>query len=316
MQLWYALFEARWRYWHDVSRRDRWAILGGQLVTPTEQQDPPFWTWNSGLNQLYMSTMHISPNNVKAYLKALDKYNITYLWGYASSMHNLSHMALEQGYKAPELKVAISNAEILHPYQRESISKVFNCPVIDTYGMSEAVVGAGECENGSMHMWPDAGIIEVVSDGFDEPVSHGTVGRIICTGLTNKDMPLIRYEVGDRGAFKVESGCECGRTLPILERIEGRISDNIITPDGRKIFWLNPIFYGLPIQEAQIVQETKNDLKIKVVPAMSYTEKDSDAILEALKKRVGNMSVIIQLVDEIPRTSNGKFQPVINKLEK
>jgi len=158
MQDWYALFEARWRYWHGVSRHDRWAILGGQLVTPTKQTKPPFWTWNSGLNQLYMSTMHISPTNIKAYLDALKRYNIVYLWGYASSMHNLAHMALEQGLETPKLKVAISNAELLHPYQRESIAKAFQCPVLDTYGMSEAVAGAGECEYGSMHMWPDAGI--------------------------------------------------------------------------------------------------------------------------------------------------------------
>lgn len=28
---WYALFEARWRQWYGLTRRDRWAILGGSL---------------------------------------------------------------------------------------------------------------------------------------------------------------------------------------------------------------------------------------------------------------------------------------------
>ncbi len=49
---WYALFEARSRRWYGVTRHDRWAILGGQLVTPVSQKKPPFWVWNSGLNHL------------------------------------------------------------------------------------------------------------------------------------------------------------------------------------------------------------------------------------------------------------------------
>src|SRR5438132_661958 len=43
VRAWYALFEARWRRWYGVTRHDRWAILGGQLVTPVGQADPPFW---------------------------------------------------------------------------------------------------------------------------------------------------------------------------------------------------------------------------------------------------------------------------------
>src|SRR5215813_13984702 len=46
---WYALFEARCRSWYGVSKDDRWAMLGGQLVVPVSRRKPPFWVWNSGL---------------------------------------------------------------------------------------------------------------------------------------------------------------------------------------------------------------------------------------------------------------------------
>jgi len=156
--------------------------------------------------------------------------------------------------------------------------------------------------------------LEVMSDTSNDLVPDGMVGRLICTGMTNRDMPLIRYEVGDRGAVSPESGCECGRTLPILERIEGRVADNIVTADGRRIFWLNPVFYDLPIQEAQIIQETENDLRVRVVAGANYAEEHSQEIRERLRKRVGDMNIVVDLVDSIPRSANGKFRPVINKV--
>src|SRR3989441_11197026 len=60
----HALAVARTRAWHGVSRRDRWAMLGGQLVVPTASRRPPFWVWNAALRQLYMSTYPLAPHLV------------------------------------------------------------------------------------------------------------------------------------------------------------------------------------------------------------------------------------------------------------
>lgn len=64
VKAWYAIFEARARRWYGVSRNDRWAILGGQLVTPISRRKPPFWVWNAGLHQLYMSSYHLAPDKI------------------------------------------------------------------------------------------------------------------------------------------------------------------------------------------------------------------------------------------------------------
>ena len=62
VKAWYALFEARWRRWYGVSRQDRWAILGGQLVAPVQTRRPPFWVWNAALQQLYLTSYHLAPD--------------------------------------------------------------------------------------------------------------------------------------------------------------------------------------------------------------------------------------------------------------
>ena len=309
---WHALFEARWRHWYGVSRWDRWAILGGQVVTPVAQTCPPYWVWNGSMRQLYMSTFHLSPETTEAYLEALHQYGVKYLWGYASSMNALAQNALELGLEAPKLDVAISNAEALQPRHRAAIEAVFGCPARNTYGMAEMVAGGSECEAGQLHMWPDAGIVEVLDDAGD-PVAPGEAGRFVCTGLINDDMPLIRYEVGDRGAVDPKGGaCACGRRLPRFARIEGRSTDCLQTRDGRRIFWLNPVFYDLRLKEAQIVQTSLDEVDVRVVPGPGYSAADRTAIRDRLASRVRDVAVRIHELDEIPRGENGKFRSVVS----
>jgi len=300
---WYALFEARCRRWYGVSRHDRWAMMGGQLVVPRAQRQPPFWVWNAGLNQLYMSSYHLSPDAIPHYLEALRRYRIRYLLGYTSSLYALAAAALERGLEVPRMKVAVANAEPVFDYQRRAIAKAFGCPVRETYGMAEIVTAASECDRGNLHLWPEAGITEVIG------------GELICTGLFNPDMPLIRYRVGDRGKLGAAGDCSCGRTLPVLLSLEGRTDDMLFTADGCRIGRLDPVFKdGLPIQEAQIVQEEIDRLRVLYVPATGFDSRAERLIAERLRARMGPVRIDFEAVAAIPRGVNGKFRAVICNL--
>jgi phenylacetate-CoA ligase len=313
VRAWFALFEARARCWHGVSRMDRWAILGGQLVAPVDRQRPPYWVWNTALNQLYLSAYHLAPANIPAYLGALQQHKVVYLLGYPSGLYRLAQVVLEQNLTAPKLKVAIGNAEPLLDHQREAIAAAFGCPVRETYGMAEIAAAAGECETGRLHIWPEAGHIEVLADEYNAPVDSGRAGRLVATGLLNADMPLIRYETGDRATLSAHT-CECGRKLPLLESIEGRVDDVVITRDGRHIGRLDPVFKAdLPIREAQIIQEDWAVLRVLYVPAATYSAQDGEMLIQRVHDRTGeDMKVILEPVTEIPRTANGKFRAVIS----
>ncbi len=313
---WYALFEARARRWYGVSRNDRWAILGGQMVTPVSQRRPPFWVWNAALNQLYMSAYHLAPDLVPHYLKAIEKYHITYLLGYTSALYALAQEILRAKRSCGQLAVVITNAEPLFDHQRELISEAFQCPVRETYGLAETVFAAGECEQGRLHAWPESGVCEVIQDGL--PVAAGMAGELVCTGLMNADMPLIRYRTGDRGALAApQTPCECGRGLPVIDSIEGRADDVLLTRDGRRIGRLDPVFKSsLSIREAQIVQEAIDCVRLIFVPAPEYTAADGQAMVSRLRDRMGKIEVVLEPVSEIPRTANGKFRAVICNLPK
>lgn len=303
----FALSLARTRIWHGVSRTDRWAMLGGQLVVPVGARRPPFWVWNAALRQLYMSTYHLAPDLIPAYLDALRRHEIVYLHGYTSSLYALALEILRLGRSDVPMRVAITSAEPLPAWQRETIATAFGCPVRETYGMSEAVAWASECEAGTLHMWPEVGLIEVLP--------HGTTGEFICTGLLNADFPLIRCRLGDSGQLAPPSTtCACGRTLPALAGVDGRTNDLLLTRDGRRVAWLNPVWYGLPVRQGQIVQETLDRIRVRYVSATGFGPDSQQQIVQRVHDRLGPVHVVLEEVSEIPRGPNGKFRAVLNAL--
>lgn len=112
--------------------------------------------------------------------EAMSSFGVEYLFGYASSLYSIALLGLNQNLNFPSLRVAISNAEPLFDYQIEVINKAFQCPVVNTYGMSELVAaGCSSPEsNGLIELWPEVGMIEATSSTEGE--------RFVCTGILNQ----------------------------------------------------------------------------------------------------------------------------------
>jgi phenylacetate-CoA ligase len=261
-----------------------------------------------------MSSYHLAPDLVPHYLDALGRYRIGYLYGYSSSLYELAQEALRQGRNDLQMKVVLTNAEPVFAYQRQVIEQAFQCSVRETYGMAEIVTAASECEQGLLHLWPDVGHVEIARGGLEN--SDGRTGDLLCTGLLNTEMPLIRYRVGDRVTLSSATGrCACGRSLPVLASVDGRRDDVLFTADGRRIGRLDPVFKtDLPICEAQIIQESLDRIRVRYVPARAFTAAAADSLITRLRSHMGNVQVVLEPVNEIPRTANGKFRAVICEL--
>jgi len=299
----YALAAARARRWYGVLPGDRTARLGGQLVVPFAQRRPPFWVWNAAGRELYMSTFHLAPELVTHYLDALVRYRVVCLTGYTSSLVALAHEVLRAGRVDLRMKVVVTSAEPLGEDQRQAIGAAFGCPVRETYGMTENVAAASECEAGRLHQWPEVGVIETLDEEF------------ICTSLINEAMPLIRYRLGDRGRLAPPGDtCPCGRTLPLIAAIEGRTSDLLVTADGRRIFWMNPVLYGLPVRQGQIVQESVRHIRVRFIPAPAFSEAAGRTLVSRIRDRLGDVEVALEPVADLPRTSAGKVRAIVAEL--
>ena len=185
-----------------------------------ERRRPPFWVWNAGMHQLYMSTLPHHARAVGVVLDALRRYRIRYLFGYASAITALAPGSLEQqGLEAPEMGWPSAMPSRRWVISASAISSVFRCPVRDTYGQAEIVTGASECVHGSMHLWPEVGVTEWMRDELEEPVAPGEAGRMLCTRAQTSTCPdPIRarrpLDTARRGSGRARAGARFPRCDP------------------------------------------------------------------------------------------------------
>ncbi len=312
-QTWAAAYEARCRRWAGVNYKMSRAMIGGRLVVPKAVSKGPFWRYNLIERQLYMSAFHISPQNAPRYAEALNKYRPDYLVGYASSHYFLAKLLNDQNIPVHQPKAVLTSSEKLTCEMRSIIQSVYQCEVFDAYSGVEACCLASECEFHNMHISPDVGIIELL-DEKDQPVEVGQPGQIVATGLLNYDQPLIRYKTGDWAALSTDP-CPCGRSMPVIKDLIGRMEDMVIGPDGRRMVRFHGIFVGLPkIIEGQVIQEDYSRFRLKLVVEPGFGDAEKQIIEKRFFERLGKIDLYIELTDRIERTERGKFRAVVSKI--
>jgi phenylacetate-CoA ligase len=306
LQRHYAYFEVRCRRLAGMDfGREPYVMLGAQIVAPPSRTHPPFWCYNYFHRQLYMSVFHLSPIYLSHYCQEIKKRSYHAIMGYPSALHTLGQYILEAGENNFNFKTAVTSGEMLYSHQRRIIQQAFGCQVFDQYGCAEICVFAAQCHEGSMHLSPDYGVLEIVDDA-GQTVSAGTVGQFICTGLINHAQVLIRYRLGDRGALSDER-CRCLSSLPVLKSIEGRTNDTFVLPDGRRLGRLGDTMYGVTnVAEWQLIQEAPDLFTMCVVRAKGYSPADSEQILRNLRHDLPGVEINVKIVTAIEQGPGGK----------
>jgi phenylacetate-CoA ligase len=299
--------------WAGIKWGERWVLFGGQAVALRESLRPPFWVYDRYEKEMIFSCVHMTPDTMEYYARALADFRPAVICGIPSAIHLVALYLNDIGRTDIRPKGVFTWAENTLAYQRETIEKAFNCRVYSSYGNAERTGHLLQCEIGNYHVVPETCVIEVI-DPQGNPTAPGEVGELVCTSLMEHAMPLIRYRVGDT-AIPAEGLCSCGRTTPILSEITGRTHNFVIGRDGRRYGPLAHLFTSsLRIKEAQFVQNEPGLVCIRVVPRMDYGPSDQASLLEAAQHKFGNqIDVEIQIVDSIPRTAGGKFQVVVSE---
>lgn len=315
-QRWSAAFEARIRHWAGVTRHDTRGMIGGRRVVPDGVAAGPFYRYNYAERQTYFSAYHISAATAADYVEGMVKHGVTYLNGYAMSLYFLARFIETAGLAAPAMQAVLPSSEKLTPEMRATFQRVFGCKTFDAWSGVEACGLVSECEHGRLHVSPDVGILEFVDPVTGLPAPPGTAAEVLCTGLLNVDQPLIRYRIGDLMHASGEP-CPCGRQMPVVEEITGRMEDTVVGPDGREMVRFHGIFIGIDrIVEGQVVQHTLQRFDVNLVTATPLTDREKRLIRERMASQLGSVEVAIQEVVQIPRGPNGKFKAVISHCSK
>ncbi len=245
----------------------------------------------------------------------LRQRNPDYLLTHPTNLTHLARYCLENGIELPQLRGVITMAEVLDDEAIEACRAAWGVGVSDIYSARECGYLALQCpEEGRYHVQSEGCLLEVL-DG-DRPCKPGQVGRVVVTPLHNFAMPLIREEMGDFA--EVGEPCPCGRGLPVLKRILGRVRNFLTLPTGEK-FWprlgnksLNNV---APIELIQMVQTSLEHIEVRLVVSSEVSREDEVKLGEILLKKFGHpFSFTFTYHDEIPRGPGGKFEQFRSEL--
>lgn len=311
----------------STDRHDRWAglrpgdwcaLLWGSAYDIGTEAIPKI-TWKQRLlhRLLMLNTTRVSREDLDNFIELLRRYRPSRLKAYAQSAAMFAKYCRDTGADDIRFDSIITSAEVLLPENRELIEKTFRGKVFNRYGCREVSVIASECEyHTGLHVNADALLVEI------DPLPGGPphCGRVLITDLYNQSMPLIRYEIGDMAQWSTDhSPCRCGRGLPRLASLEGRITDFILLPDGKMISGPSLTLLVASMSEicqAQFVQPNPEEVRLDLVPADGFGSHTVDELRRRLYPYLRDqISFSVRPVSEIAKEPSGKYRFVKKEYE-
>ena len=292
-------------------------LWAGAVGTPGRAHQLKDNIYNAVFARRVLNSFEMTESNLASYADAIDQYRPSILVGYVNPLAQLAQWIVETGRKVHRPDAVIGAAEALHPHQRETIRQAFGSPVFNTYGCREFMLIASECaHHHGLHVNADHLVVELL-DGDGQPAAHGP-GEVAITDLSNYGMPFIRYVNGDLATASSASSCPCGRGLPLLERVDGRVLDAIRTPDGRILpgeFFPHMLKDVPGLSRFQLVQRQLDRLELSIVRSGEFND-DSLAYIQRETAKVLGDSVVLdyRFVDDIPLTRSGKRRVTLSEL--
>lgn len=277
---------------------------------------PVFESLERALTQvLILQAKDMNAENVADFVEQIQKFKPVVIKGHPSTCYYMARYMKEHGLKFDNLHATICNGETLIPYVRELIQDAFGCGIWDTYG-SEGIETASQCCPTSGHHVSAEAVITEIVDRDGNPVPEGTEGRLIVTALDKWAMPFIRYDTQDAATMSSER-CSCGRGLPLLSTVKGRLVDMGLSPSGKllSVYAFTPLFAKSPgIDAWQVVQEAPEELVVYIQPAFDFQNKIKDAVKKEIEAYAGSdVNVTVNIVENIPLTPSGKRRFFISK---
>ena len=300
--------------------RDRWVMI----------TSPMYFNQATKLQRMigFFAPLSVSVyDDVGSQVSTISSLKPDVVDGYASSLLLLAKEVEKKGVDSIKPRLLISGADLIEPHSRKFVEKMFGAPFFDQYGCAELERLSWQCvEKDGYHIDADSVVMQFVDEEGEE-VAPGERGEIVCTSLFNYAMPFIKYAIGDIGKASTVEDCLCGRTLPLMEVIEGREDSVVALPDGRVLssFVFIAATYQLSfyssIEKFRVIQKGIDRFRFLIkVKGRDVDESLAETELKSLFCKVFSLSMEavrfdVEFVDDIPLDKGGKFKIFVSELE-
>lgn len=263
----------------------------------------------------YQEAFALNEEDYKRIYNDLQRNKTRFIIGYPSAINQLAEYLIKNNLKH-SIQSVISLGDKLFSHFEENFKKAFSEPlVIDTYGCAEGFLMACRYDTPYYYISAPHVYIEVVDDNGNE-VEDGKLGHVLVTCFTNLAQPFVRYKVGDLAVKLPKEKYPKDRKFeyPLLERIVGRETDVVKTPNGKTLIvhsFTGIIEYYPDIKQYQIIQKNINEITIKYIVDEVIPLKD--ATLNEIEDKINDLTdksliIIFEKTDFIPNSPSGKPQ--------
>jgi phenylacetate-CoA ligase len=233
---------------------------------------------------------------------------------YGSYLEALFTHVLESGVPFEAPKVVAYSSDALSERGRRLLSEHFGVEALSIYRAIEAPQIGFECERHTgHHVNVDLCPVRILNtDGRELPV--GEQGEVVVSNLYGQGTVLLNYRLGDRAALLPDE-CTCGRNLPLMSMVDGRVDEWLLGPDG------NPV-HGNAVRSLLRVHDDVLRFQIVQVEARRFTAAlvtRPDADREAMARRLegqlrelfgAGAELEVTFPSDLERTPGGKVIPV------
>ena len=317
--MWQAAHLREFR-WHGIDFSQEIANMKGMGVDKYKENPDTFLdepgviapSWGAPASLLWKTGRMgiVQPDDpVEIKVKYLIRRRPGYLIARPADLRLLLVYFREHGLTLDSLLSVWTMSESVDEGLRALCREIFGCPILSNYTCNETGYMAIQCPSGTnYHEVSESQLVEVI-DASGRPCQPGQIGRVVVTPLHNFAMPLLRYEVGDEA--EVGAACPCGRGLPSLSRIVGRLHDYVVLRSGdkRRVYIEHYKISAIrAVREFQLVQTSLDRVELRIVVARPLDGEEKEKIDAVLKKGFeGYLEWSIVLVEALPRTSSGKL---------
>jgi phenylacetate-CoA ligase len=314
-------FDDGWREMRsaDTLRADQWAgCFHGMKVASLWGNPPLPRTWKQRVRALlinrfiYLDTLDLNERSIAVFIARWRRERPEVLFGHSHSLYMLARYLLDKRVHDLRPRGIISTSMMLLVNERRVIEAAFGCGVTDRYGSEEVSLIACECElHDGMHL-----NIEFLHIEFLRPdgtaAAAGEEGGIVITDLFNRGMPFVRYRIEDVGVPS-DRRCACGRGLPLMERVIGRVADYLKRRDGSMVAGVSLVertLTAIPgLEQLQVVQPSIDEIVLNVVRAPDFSSATEQALLTEFRAVFGpGINIRAEYVERIPQERSGKYR--------
>jgi phenylacetate-CoA ligase len=254
-----------------------------------------------------LGAYEFSETELLNWARQVQSWRPTLLQGYASILAELAQFVRANNLRMPAtIKGVFTTAEVLYDWQRAAIESAFSCTVFNQYGCREVPNIGLQCVQGNFHVFSDLVKLEALPVDGEQ--------RLLVTSLTNRVMPMIRYELGDLGHLQ-DGQCSCGSPFPLMALDVCRKNDLVVTPGGRRIYpsyFVHLLDGHGGIDQFQFVQTGPGSIVLRLCAAQNVAGLVERTLQSQIRTDLGaDMAFRVERVDAIPRSRSGKHRFVI-----